>query len=190
MLKLESTKFPFLIHREFWQARPVLVKHVFSLKISTQDLILSHIFHFIAPACQCLFEFWFPRPTFMLSENLTSTLYKNLTSFWERCWRGWSQVLCKHATRNFCSSLLHFFFFGPTRQNVESYFPDQELNLYPLHWKCRAFTTGPPGKSLNNHLYSGDWMLSTVLKVSICVTSHWVTIIILHIQIRKASLMA
>ena len=33
-------------------------------------------------------------------------------------------------------------------------------------------------------------MLSIVLKVSICITSHWITIIILRIQIRKASLMA
>ena len=26
-------------------------------------------------------------------------------------------------------------------------FPDQGLNLCPLHWKCRVLTAGPPGKS-------------------------------------------
>ena len=27
-------------------------------------------------------------------------------------------------------------------------FPDQGLNLGPLHWECRVLATGPPGKSL------------------------------------------
>ena len=31
--------------------------------------------------------------------------------------------------------------------DVESWFPDQELNLCPLHWKCRFLTTGLPAKS-------------------------------------------
>ena len=33
--------------------------------------------------------------------------------------------------------------------HVESYFPDEGLNLYPLRWKHRGLTTGPPGKSLS-----------------------------------------
>ena len=27
-------------------------------------------------------------------------------------------------------------------------FPNQDSNLHPLHWTCRALTTGLPGKSL------------------------------------------
>ena len=27
-------------------------------------------------------------------------------------------------------------------------FPDQGLNLSPLHWECGVLATGPPGKSL------------------------------------------
>ena len=38
------------------------------------------------------------------------------------------------------------FFSGCSMQ--ESLFPDQESNLRPLQWKCRALTIGPPGKSL------------------------------------------
>ena len=30
-----------------------------------------------------------------------------------------------------------------------SYFPDQGLNLQPLHWKHRILSTGPPGRSLS-----------------------------------------
>ena len=33
--------------------------------------------------------------------------------------------------------------------HVESYFPDEGSNLYPLQWKHRGLTTGPPAKSLN-----------------------------------------
>ena len=31
---------------------------------------------------------------------------------------------------------------------VDSQFPNQGSNLYPLHWKAKSLTTGPPGKSL------------------------------------------
>ena len=42
-----------------------------------------------------------------------------------------------------------FLFFGCATWPVGSYFPDQGLNLHPLHWKHRVLTTGPPGTSLN-----------------------------------------
>ena len=32
-------------------------------------------------------------------------------------------------------------------RHVGSQFPDQGLNLHPLHWKVDSFTTGPPEKS-------------------------------------------
>ena len=32
--------------------------------------------------------------------------------------------------------------------HVGSYFPAQESNLHPLHWKRGVLTTEPPGKSL------------------------------------------
>ena len=31
--------------------------------------------------------------------------------------------------------------------HVESYFPDEGSNLYPLHWKHRGLTTGPKVRS-------------------------------------------
>ena len=40
-----------------------------------------------------------------------------------------------------------FLFFG----HVGSYFPNQGLNLCPLHWKLRVLTSGPPGKSLKRY---------------------------------------
>lgn len=39
-------------------------------------------------------------------------------------------------------------------QHVGSQFPDQELNLLPLHWKHRVFTAGSPGKSWLLWLYN------------------------------------
>ena len=41
-----------------------------------------------------------------------------------------------------------FFPFGCAILNAESYFPNQESNLCPLHWRLCVLTTGPPGKSL------------------------------------------
>ena len=29
-----------------------------------------------------------------------------------------------------------------------SQFPNQGLDLWPLHWECQVLTTGPPGESL------------------------------------------
>ena len=48
--------------------------------------------------------------------------------------------------------VLFFFFlfknlFGCTTWHLGSYFPDQESNLRPLHWRCGVLTTGSPGKS-------------------------------------------
>jgi len=34
---------------------------------------------------------------------------------------------------------------------MRSQFPDQGLNLHPLHWKPRVLTTGPPGTSCHTH---------------------------------------
>ena len=39
-----------------------------------------------------------------------------------------------------------FFFFGGMAQHVGSSFPNQGLNLSPLHWKCRVLDTGLPWK--------------------------------------------
>ena len=39
------------------------------------------------------------------------------------------------------------FFFGHTTQHSGSYFPNQGSILCPLQWRCRVWTTGPPGKS-------------------------------------------
>ena len=41
-----------------------------------------------------------------------------------------------------------FFPFGCTILNAESYFPNQESNLCPLHWPLWVLTTGLPGKIL------------------------------------------
>lgn len=38
-------------------------------------------------------------------------------------------------------------FFGCTVGHAGSQFPDQRSNPYPLQWKRRVLTTGPPGKS-------------------------------------------
>lgn len=71
------------------------------LEISIQELILSHTFYFIALTYQGLSGFWFHHSS-LAFENLTSISYENLTSFSFKSWRGWSQVLHKHATRSFC----------------------------------------------------------------------------------------
>ena len=39
------------------------------------------------------------------------------------------------------------FVFGHAGWHVTSKFPDQGLNLQPLHWKHRVLTTGPPERS-------------------------------------------
>ena len=38
-------------------------------------------------------------------------------------------------------------------------FPDQRLNLGPLHWECRVLATEPPGKSLSisTQQFGGRW---------------------------------
>ena len=43
------------------------------------------------------------------------------------------------------------FFFLPHCMSCGILAPDQGLNLYPLKWKHRVQTTGPPGKSLMEH---------------------------------------
>ena len=40
-----------------------------------------------------------------------------------------------------------FFFFGHATWHVGSSFPDQGLNLHPLHWKLGILTAGPLGRS-------------------------------------------
>ena len=40
-----------------------------------------------------------------------------------------------------------FFFFGHAAWLAGSYFPKQGSNPWPLQWKCRVLTTGPPGKT-------------------------------------------
>ena len=39
------------------------------------------------------------------------------------------------------------FYFLTMPQACGIQFPDQGMNLHPLHWKCRVVTTGPLGKS-------------------------------------------
>ena len=51
--------------------------------------------------------------------------------------------------------LFHFVVFacfGLSAWHVESYFPDQRSNPYPMHWKHRILTTARevPGKSSKN----------------------------------------
>lgn len=49
---------------------------------------------------------------------------------------------------------IYFYFFGHATRRVESSFPDQGLNLYPLLWKHRILTTGQPGKSWLYHSFN------------------------------------
>ena len=44
--------------------------------------------------------------------------------------------------------VIFFFFFGHTVQHVGSLYPDQELNLCSLQWKCGVLTIGPARKTL------------------------------------------
>ena len=48
------------------------------------------------------------------------------------------------------SSIL-FFKFGCAMWHTALQFPDEGLNLRPLHWKHKVLTTEPPGKSLFLH---------------------------------------
>ena len=64
-----------------------------------------------------------------------------------------------------------FFIFVRVTWHVGSQFPDQGLNLSPLHWKFRVLTTGPPGKSL--------WYLLKV-ESSISVTYFYFVIVIIR----------
>ena len=50
-----------------------------------------------------------------------------------------------------CRFFVNFFYLFICRSvwHVGCQFPDQGLNPYPLQWKCRVLTTGPPGNSLN-----------------------------------------
>ena len=87
----------------------------------------------------------------------------------------------------YCS---HLYFFFPPHQVAGRIFPDQGLNLCPLHWEHGVLAndlledfTGPPGKSLTmtaNHLwmYCVENMVHvTILKVwvSRCFLSRWLT---------------
>ena len=49
---------------------------------------------------------------------------------------------------NILAILFHFFFFGCALWHVSSQFPNQGLNLHPLHSKHRIQTTRLLGKSL------------------------------------------
>ena len=55
-----------------------------------------------------------------------------------------------------CSFLRIAFFFLLHCQLVGSYVSDQRLNLCPLHWKFRVWTTGPLGKSFWGWSYSSE----------------------------------
>ena len=46
-----------------------------------------------------------------------------------------------------------FFFFLATLHSIGN-FPDQGWNPCPLPWKHRILTTGPPGKSLEEHIFA------------------------------------
>ena len=46
--------------------------------------------------------------------------------------------------------LIFFLTFWPHLRHMGSWLPDRGLNLCPLHWKHRALTIGPPGKSLGD----------------------------------------
>jgi len=51
-----------------------------------------------------------------------------------------------------------FAYFGLSAWHVESYFPDQRSNPYPMHWKHRILTTARevPGKSSKNPFIFAD----------------------------------
>ena len=52
----------------------------------------------------------------------------------------------------------YFKLIGPSYVARSIKFLDQGPNMFPLQWKCRFLTTGPPGKSLDlcNFLYYID----------------------------------
>ena len=52
-----------------------------------------------------------------------------------------------------------FFFFGHAIWHVGLQFPDQGSNPFPLHWKLRVLTTGPPGKSLFLSFFFFNYLL-------------------------------
>ena len=59
-----------------------------------------------------------------------------------------------------------FIYLSVPMQYAGSWFPNQSLNLCPLHWEPRVLTTGPPGKSLKESYLSmrikGDFFLSKI----------------------------
>ena len=74
----------------------------------------------------------------------------------------WNSSLC-YVLGPCCLSILsimifyHFTFSGRALQSVGSWFPSQGLNPCCLNWKCRALTTGQPGKSQS-------WSYSTFIQ--------------------------
>ena len=65
----------------------------------------------------------------------------------------------------------NFYIFTWPHRHVESWFPDQESNLCPLHWKCRVLTTGSPEKSCIIHswktpLPSVTWYCQEILTLN------------------------
>ena len=48
--------------------------------------------------------------------------------------------------------LLFCFVFGCAAQRLESQFPDEDSNLFPLLWKCGVLTTGPQESYFSKHV--------------------------------------
>ena len=61
-----------------------------------------------------------------------------------------NKVRSRNLTSGFIPGYLYFFLFGfDTTQHVGSYFPNQDSNRCPLHWKHSVLTTGQIGDSLD-----------------------------------------
>ena len=54
-------------------------------------------------------------------------------------------------------------------QHVGPLFPDQGLNLCPLHWKCEVLTTGPPVRSQTKLAFDILFQNSDAESTKICL---------------------
>ena len=61
------------------------------------------------------------------------------------CWGEKSEIRASHCHKTFYPDSAIFSFFGCATWHVGSWFPNQRLNLYSLHWKHGVSTTGLQG---------------------------------------------
>ena len=98
------------------------------------------------PSRRCRFDPWVGK--ILREENGNPLQYSCLGNSRQRSLAGYRPWNCKDSdvTEHAHVSITNFIFlFGHAMCYVGSQFPNQGLNLHPLHWEHRVLTIGPQG---------------------------------------------